>query len=969
MKMISGKFRIINKIYKQLFQKSVLCLLGCIMIVTINSCSQNEIDTMDLSGKWAFKMDSLDYGIEGKWFKNEFNESVNLPGSMNSNGKGDEISLQTHWTGSIFDSSFFFQPEYAKYRKPGNFKVPFWLQPLKHYVGAAWYKKEVEIPDAWKGQHIELFLERCHWETQIWVDTKKIGSQNLLGSPHIYDLSTVMSPGKHTINIRVDNRIQDVNVGINSHSISDHTQTNWNGIVGKIELRKKSAVYLDDVQITPDIDNKSVSVKITVNNTSGTNLNGQIKLSAASFNSESEQNIAGQMSDVAFSSGRTTSTIVYQMGNDPLLWDEFTPNLYKLNVQLESTEGKSLDKQSYTFGMRKIEIKDRKIMVNGRPVFLRGTLECAIFPKTGYPSMEMETWQHIFRVIQSHGLNHMRFHSWCPPEAAFEAADRAGVYLQVENSSWANQGATVGDSLPIDKFLYKETAHNLKNYGNHPSFCLMAYGNEPGGKNQVTYLKNYVDHWKAMDRRRIYTSGAGWPAITENDFNVTSEPRIQHWGAGLKSIINSEPPNTLFDFEDIINDYDQPVISHEIGQWCVYPNFKEIDKYDGVLRAKNFEIFRETLKDNNMLHLADSFLLASGKLQTICYKADIEAALRTKGQAGFQLLDLHDFPGQGTALVGVLDPFWDEKGYITAEEFSRFCNETVPLVRLPKRVYVNNQMLKATVEVAHFGKEMMLNPEISWKLSDNKGNTVKQGKFDVDEITIGNRIEVGSIEAGLSEIREPQKLVLSVKIDQFENSWDIWVYPSSQQRKPVTTEGVKVVQQLDQKTVGFLQNGGKVLLTLKKGSVKDEKGGNIAVGFSSIFWNTAWTNGQAPHTLGILCNPGHPAFNSFPTEYHSNWQWWDAMSHSNAIVLTDFDKNLRPIVRIIDDWVTNRPLGLIFEVKVGKGKLLISGVDLLSDTDSRPEARQLFYSLINYMKSDRFNPEILVQIETIQSIF
>jgi len=950
-------------------RKSILYSLGFIVISLVNSCSQKEIDSLDLNGVWAFKIDSQDLGIEEEWFKEEFSETVVLPGSMTSNGKGFDISLETKWTGSIFDSSYFFQPEYAKYRDPENFKVPFWLQPLKHYVGAAWYRKEVEIPKDWKGQHIELFLERCHWETQVWVDDQRIGSQNLLGSPHVYDLSKVMTPGKHTVSIRVDNRIKEINVGQNSHSISDHTQTNWNGIVGRIALQKKSPVYLDDVQITPDIDNKLVSVKIIVNNTSGTDLKGQIKLSAASFNGESEQIIADQMSGVALPSGRSTSTLVYKMGNDPLLWDEFTPNLYKLHAQLVSEEGETLGKQSLTFGMREIEIKDRNIIVNGRPVFLRGTLECAIFPKTGYPSMEMETWQRIYRVIKSHGLNHMRFHSWCPPEVAFEAADQAGVYLQVENSSWANQGATIGDSLPIDRFLYKETEYNLKNYGNHPSFCLMAYGNEPGGNNHVTYLKNYVDHWKALDRRRIYTSGAGWPAIPENDYHSMPAPRIQHWGAGLSSIINSQSPQTLFDFEDVILKFDRPVVSHEIGQWCVYPNFKEIDKYDGVLRAKNFEIFRETLKKNNMLHLADSFLLASGKLQTLCYKADIEAALRTKGQAGFQLLDLHDFPGQGTALVGVLDPFWNEKGYVTAAEYNRFCSETVPLIRLPKRVYVNDETLKATVEVAHYGKEAISNSDITWTLSDPDGNTVKEGKFEVDEIPIGNGTIIGSIEAELSEIREPEKLVLAIKIGRHENSWDIWVYPSAQQRTPVSTDDIKVVRQLDQKTAEFLQNGGKVLLTVKKGSVRDEKGGSIAVGFSSIFWNTAWTGGQAPHTLGILCNPGHPAFNSFPTEYHSNWQWWDAMTHSDAIILSDFDKDLRPIVRIVDDWVTNRPLGLIFEVKVGKGRLLISGVDLLSATDSRPEARQLLYSLINYMKSDRFDPETSARIETVKLLF
>ena len=160
-----------------------------------------------------------------------------------------------------------------------------------------------------------------------------------------------------------------------------------------------------------------------------------------------------------------------------------------------------------------------------------------------------------------------------------------------------------------------------------------------------------------------------------------------------------------------------------------------------------------------------------------------------------------------------------------------------------------------------------------------------------------------------------------------------------------------------------------MLLTVKKGSIRRGKGGEVAVGFSSIFWNTAWTNGQEPHTLGILCNPKHPALAAFPTEYHSNWQWWDAMHHSNAISLEDLENKPEPIVRIIDDWVTNRDLALIFEAKVGRGKLLVAGVDLQSELESRPEARQLLYSLKSYMSSDRFSPDTVMHVDEIKALF
>lgn len=944
----------------------LLCYLTAVTVMTlIGSCNTMPDNEIALEGAWMFRIDSLDTGLEAGWYNELLEDTIYLPGSMSTNGKGFDVSLNTTWTGSIFDSAYFKEPEYERYRQAGNIKIPFWLQPLKQYVGAAWYQKQVEIPSDWSGHPIKLYLERCHWETQVWVDGNKIGTQNLLGSPHIFDFPVKPAGGTHLITIRVDNGINDVNVGQNAHSISDHTQTNWNGIIGKIALIKKAPIFIDQVEITPDIDRQLITTRVSLSNTTGNRFDGTLQLSAQSFNGTIQHRVKPAKMDLMLSDAESVMTIEYSLGEDMLLWDEFTPNLYELKVQLKDSEGIIVDEQSSNFGMRKIESKDGQILVNDRQIFLRGTLECAIFPKTGFPAMERDEWMRIFQVIQSYGLNHVRFHSWCPPQAAFDAADRTGIYLQVENSLWANWGTELGSGFPIDEFLYKETEYNLKNYGNHPSFCFMSHGNEPGGTHHVDYLREYVVNFEEKDPRRLYTAGAGWPDISENNYQLISSPRIQQWQAGLTSIINREPPQTLFDFEEIIMGYDQPVVSHEIGQWCVYPNFNEIEKYDGVLRARNFEIFRETLKENNLLHLSDSFLMASGKLQTLCYKADIEAALRTKGMAGFQLLDLHDFPGQGSALVGVLDPFWDEKGYVTANEYSKFCNATVPLARIPKRVFLHTEEIKIDLEAAHFGKEVLLHPSVKWALTSEKGDTIRHGSFSNMEIPIGNGIHLGEIKFILSEILTPQKLKLTAIINDRDNSWDLWVYPSYNQSENIRDGNIKIVQELDPETIRYLEEGGNVLLTLKKGSVKKGKGGEVAVGFSSIFWNTAWTNGQAPHTLGILCNPDHPALALFPTDYHSNWQWWDAMSHADAINLSCFDSKLFPIVRIIDDWFTNRPLGLIFELKVGKGKILITGADLITDSENRIEAVQLLKSLIGYMESENFRPTVDAGIKEI----
>ena len=542
-----------------------------------------------------------------------------------------------------------------------------------------------------------------------------------------------------------------------------------------------------------------------------------------------------------------------------------------------------------------------------------------------------------------------------------------GLYLEIECSSWANQSTTIGDGRPLDRFIWDESERIVNTFGNHPSFCMMMYGNEPAGVGSSTYLTNFVTTWKDRDNRRLYCSGAGWPMLAVNDFLSDPAPRIQGWGQGLRSIINAEPPRTDYDWSEYVSRFSQPVVSHEIGQWCVYPNFKEISKYDGVMRPANMEIFRDILQNNGMIHLQTVSCLRPANYRHSAIK---------------QMLRLLYVPG-----ISVDSSYWDsmtfrdkvqhwlvcwmlsgkKKGYISPEEYRRFCAPTVPLVRLPKLIYKNDELLNARVEVAHYGETPLKNVAAGWTLSDTAGNVLQSGQWKVDLLPIGNNFPLGDISASLAQMETPRRLVLEVAVGEWKNSWNVWVYPAL----PLKIEGeesIRMVDCLDATTLKALEGGASVLLSLKKGTLTRQMGGDIQVGFSSIFWNTAWTGGQAPHTLGILCNPKHPALSQFPTEYYSDYQWWDAISHSGAIKVAELSPEIAPIVRVIDDWFTNRPLALLFEVKVGNGKLLVSGVDFWQNMDKRVQARQLLYSLKKYMASPAFSPVVSVQAEQVQQL-
>ncbi len=943
----------------------IIHLLIVLLLVTGCHRSGNKtVNQISLTGEWQFRIDSLDQGIEKKWYQETFNETVRLPGSMAENGKGYEVTVNTEWVGDIVDQSYFTGKKYEKYRQPGNIKIPFWLKPVLYYKGVAWYQKEVDMPQDWDGRHITLILERCHWESTVFINGNMAGSQNGLGTPHEYDVTELLKPGKNLISIRMDNRVI-IPIGVNSHSISDHTQSNWNGITGEISLHSSSSVFIDDIKVFPDIHNETVKVIVSVKNPANVDFKGKIKIRATAFNTESSQKVRGENVTIVTNADKQQLVINYEIPK-PHLWSEFDPAMYNLAVTLRQSGKGVIDEQSVDFGMREFRANGTRFEINGIPVFLRGTTECCIFPLTGYPPADFASWEKVLKTVKEYGLNHVRFHSFCPPEAAFEAADRLGIYFHIECSSWANQGATIGDGTPADKYIYDEGDRILKEYGNHPSFCMLAYGNEPAGANQDKYLGELISYWKSIDNRHVYTSGAGWPIIPENDYNLHPEPRIQHWGEGLGSIINSQPPQTLFDFRSFVSQYTIPTVSHEIGQWCAYPDFKEIEKYTGVLKPTNFEIFKETLEENQMGGLAEDFLMASGKLQVLCYKADIEAALRTPGFSGFEILQLHDFPGQGTALVGILNPFFESKGYVTPEEFRIFCNETVLLARMEKLIYGSGEVFEPRIEVAHFGEKPIYNAEILCQLKDPGGNNLREELMTMDEIKVGNDNIVGVFAMDLPELKEAQKLTFDVSIRSttFRNSWEVWVYPSDVKAE---AGDVYISDKLDENAENILRKGGSVLL-LTYGKVNKDKGAQVAIGFSSIFWNTAWTNNQAPHTLGILCDPEHPLFRGFPTEYHSNWQWWDPVTRSQAMILDGFPAEIKPLIQPIDTWFENRRLALAFEAKAAGGKLMVCSIDLKDSLDQRPVTKQLLSSMLNYMNSDSFDPQVIVDLNRIKKL-
>ena len=887
-------------------------LLLAVLVLMPFLSAKSQTREIDLSGKWGFQTDVMDFrrGSLSPRYNHQLQETIQLPGIT------DDYQI--------------------------GYKVPYkYIDRLTRkyeYMGPAWYQRDIEIPEEWKGKQIFIYFERTHWLSSIYVDTKEVSKIDYISVPHNHNLTPFVKPGKtHRITVCIDNRFQ-YNTHKWDHAHTEFTQINWNGILGEMKLIAVDPVYIEDLQVYPNIADKSIKVKMQVNNRTGKQVSGNATFTIAgkNYSLNKVMPMAGADSVINFE-----GTI--QLGKDIKLWDEFTPNLYNITCQLNTNgdKAKYQHSKSTTFGMREVKQGKNHVLINNRPVHLRGNVENAVFPKTGHAPVTDAEWERIMLLMKDYGLNHLRFHSWCPPDAALRMADKYGIYFEVEMPMWGK------DAEPDEaryNFFKREMKAILKTYGNHPSFVLYCNGNEITGN--FDFIEQLTADGRAMDDRHLFCGSTARTRVKSDQFYVS-----QQTNKGPVKVYEGKP-NTDWDVSSQ-SDVDVPVISHESGQRAIYPNFEEIKKYtNSPVEPRNFEVFRAQLDKNGMLDQAKDFFRASGALTVVEYKAVIEALLRSSKSAGFQLLSLNDFPGQGYASVGILDPFWDSKGLVTAEKWREFCAPTVALLRYAKSAYFNNEAFSADAEIYNFSASGIKNAKIKWWLSDETGKILKRGNLKTQSIGNDNVFPVGTFSFDLKEISKAEKLTVHLSVnDTIKNSWNIWVYPKNQHLMESTNE-VLYTKVYDDKAKQMLANGGKVVLIPTPDNVKGRK--SI---FHNHFWNPimfAWP----PMTIGCLIHDKQPVFNNFVTENHTDWQWWDILNYAKVIEMKDAPKELRPFIQVIDANDNNEKLGIGFEAKVGKGKLLVLAVDTEKDLDKRPATQQLLKSIDAYVKGNQFEPKV-----------
>lgn len=875
------------------------------------------------------------YGLDGIW-QADIGDGrlypMRLPGTLDENqiGHRDVISDAPHPVSTRFTRKY-------------------------TYEGAVRLTRRLTFAEP-SGRRVFLEVERARCLTLL-VDGREIApfGEPTLSTPHVFEVTGLLD-GTHEITLVSDNSYPGLphDAIVNSSAATDETQTNWNGILGYFRLRIEEPVFVEAVRAYPGGNRLTLKADICADKP----WKGVVTVDSEALQApvSVEVSIGGGISEIVLEA--------LALKEDIRRWDEAEGNLYEISVVLSNGASGRV-----SFGIRDFGVDaGGRFALNGRTIFLRSEANCAVFPETGYTPMSVKEWMDILQTYQAYGANCMRFHSHCPPEAAFTAADELGMLMQPELSHWNPKDAF--ESAEGFSYYRAELVGIIRMLANHPSFVMLTLGNElHASEKGHERMRALLATARTLDATRLYADGSNvhYGAIgceESSDFYTASkyfEEDIRGTFANMEGYINHHYPDAMTDYDEtmekIRKTYAKPVFSFEVGQFEILPDFDELEAFRGITEPMNLRLIQERVAKRGLTDNWRRHVEAGGELARICYREEVEAAMRTGELSGISLLGLQDFPGQGTALVGMLNSHLTSKPYNFAkpEAFRAFFTARLPLVLLPKYTYENTEPLLADVKIANYGKEELsgfLQYELSGPDFSVKG---KAGEKLI--CPSGKLTEAGKLRLSLEAVDSPMRLNLTVSVGAASNRYPIWVYPP---QKPVCPEGVLETEHFDERAKEALAAGKTVYLTPP--STGEALPCSIQAQFTTDFWSVG-TFKEQEGGMGQLIDAEHPVFRDFPTEFHSNWQWW-AMAGQRAVILP---KRYEAIITEMDSYAFLRPMVKLLECRCGNGKLLFSTMGL-QNLQRYPEARALLASVYRYLASPEFAPKQEIEMHVMETL-
>ena len=872
------------------------------------------------------------------------------------------------------------------------------------YEGEARISRKVTVPD-YGTDRLFVLAERAR-VLRLAVDGEEceVFRQGTLSTPYIFELTGV-TPGEHELTFFSDNSYPGMpkDAICYSSAATDETQTNWNGILGNLcmytrpknfiecvriypKKLKRSGGYVADVcvELAPGAKETLKDAKIILRSEAlaETEEFGKTQKSAEIFT-----HLGDALTKIEATGPENRKTVEIWFRDLPLrenvkLWDEEEGNLYEMAATLDSgtaaEHGVNSSVEYRTrFGIRIFgDNGSGRFALNGRTIFLRSEANCAEYPETGHPPMTVSEWKEILQKYRSYGINCVRFHSHCEPEAAFTAADELGMLLQPELSNWNPKDAFATEESI--RYYRTELTAILKTYANHPSFVMLTLGNELQARGEGRdRMQDLVRTAKQLDSTRLYANGSNTfygeeGCDPESDFYTSQSCKdvvIRGTFSGMRGYINENYPSADHTYDaamaEIRKSYTKPVFSFEVGQFEVLPDFEELESFQGISDPVNLKLIRKRVEERGLLPVWKKYVEATGELSRLAYREEIEAAMRTRELSGISLLGLQDFPGQGTALVGMMNSHLEPKPYPFArpERFREFFTESRILVKMPRYTYEEGEHLTAEVEVANFGKESITG-ELGWTLG-YRDCAVNSGRGELrcdradrqKNCPPGTYTSLGRLDIPLEVKGVSAALILTVSIGGCTSTYPVWVY---QKTSPECPKNVYETRVFDEQTRAVLQNGGRVYLS--PDADRESLPNSIKTQFTTDFWSVG-TFAEQEGGMGQLIDTEHPIFRNFPTDFHTDWQWW-IVAGKRAVILP---RSMKSVVTEMDSYAFLRPMAQLIEFNCLNGKVLLSTMELHKSLQY-PEARALQAAIYEYLSGEEFRPAEELTVEELRTM-
>ena len=886
--------------------------------------------TIDLSGIWQCAIP-------------EMTRPITIPGTLDESGIGHRDAGGKKWHPDTDTSRAIYQTDAGirtRLTRVVTYEGPAEISRMLDWTVPADKRLFLEVE---RSRHLSLRLNGREVPPAL---------ERSISTPGVFEVTGLMT-GRDEITFIADNSYPGWphDAIVFSSAATDETQTNWNGLLGYVRLRIEEPVFLAGARVYPHGDTLDVCVEINARD------KGEAALTLTSDALEGPVTAPAYL----YPGAQDVWLRDLPLRGDIRRWDEEEGNLYTLTVAMGE------EKLDVRFGVRDFRAENGFLTLNGRRIFLRSEANCAVFPEEGHPPMEVERWRDILAVYRGYGVNCMRFHSHVPPEAAFIAADEMGMLMQPELSHWNPE--TAFESEESYAYYQAELRQTLRMLANHPSFVMLTFGNELAcGSLGHQRMEQLLAMAHGMDHTRLYACASnphyGWyGSMDSSDFYTSFKLRDTELRATydrMTGYLNHRYPSAKNDYDEAMatlrRECGKPVFSFEVGQFEVLPDFGEIDEFRGVTRAVNYELIRRQVRESGMLDTWQKQVEATGEMANLCYREEVEAALRTEGYSGISLLGIQDFPGQGTALVGMLNAHMRPKPYAFArpERFRAFFCGVLPLALLEKYTYGITETLSAQVKLANYGKAP-LTDRLTWTLvGENRGLS---GTLAEVTAPAGGLTVLGNIAIPLDAFARAEKLTLTVRFAGAENTYPVWVYPPVE---PACPANVHECRSLDDTAVRALAAGGTVYLA--PDSTEDALPQSIQAQFTPDFWSVGTFPAQ-PGGMGQLIDAEHPVFAGFPTEHYTNWQWWP-MAGQRAMILP---RRMEAIVTEMDSYAYLRPMAQLLECRCGGGRLMLSSLGLHS-LQQYPEARALQKAIYDYLAQARPLPAQELTVEEVRAL-